>query len=314
MIVERQVGAGKMGSSISAPSAPHWLWRMVAGTSAHRRARARAAAPGDPSDPDRHQPVSGSLLPGLALLPLRQLAVLGLLAGPAGGRKLQLHRPRALRSHHVAPPSIGEPPPAPAGLSGDIFIDRRMAFVQTSQWFYNVPPGDPFGSQAPLFYGPIQQGKDGWNAAFFCGSNAVLRREALMELGLVHYVHELNLKVNRVLVAADSILRQAEKQLSRSARGTAFAAVREMRAAASRARRDTVAGRRIQPGDRGLPFCPGNPTTCAETCGVEALPEGGFGLRAATAAVDRLQHRRTRGMSVWLISKNLPPSAGGPAA
>ncbi len=32
------------------------------------------------------------------------------------------------------------------------FGDPKVAFVQTPQWFYNVPPGDPFGSQAPLFY------------------------------------------------------------------------------------------------------------------------------------------------------------------
>ncbi|MBC7402581.1 MAG: glycosyltransferase, partial [Microbacteriaceae bacterium] len=59
------------------------------------------------------------------------------------------------------------------------FDDERVALVQTPQLFGNVPMGDPLGSQAPLFYGPIQQGKDGWNAAFFCGSNALLRREAL---------------------------------------------------------------------------------------------------------------------------------------
>ena len=63
----------------------------------------------------------------------------------------------------------------------------KVAFVQTPQYFYNVPQDDPFGSQAPLFYGPIQQGKDGWNAAFFCGSNAILRREALFQLGLLTY-------------------------------------------------------------------------------------------------------------------------------
>ena len=62
--------------------------------------------------------------------------------------------------------------------------------MQTPQWFSNVTDSDPLGSQAPLFYGPIQQGKDGWNAAFFCGSNAVLRREALMQLGIVGYVRE----------------------------------------------------------------------------------------------------------------------------
>ena len=65
------------------------------------------------------------------------------------------------------------------------FNNRRVALVQTPQYFSNVPADDPLGSQAPLFYGPIQQGKDGWNAAFFCGSNAILRREALMQLGLV---------------------------------------------------------------------------------------------------------------------------------
>ena len=47
------------------------------------------------------------------------------------------------------------------------FNDRKVALVQTPQYFSNVPADDPLGSQAPLFYGPIQQGKDGWNAAFF---------------------------------------------------------------------------------------------------------------------------------------------------
>ncbi|MGV9481754.1 glycosyltransferase family 2 protein [Gordonia aichiensis] len=64
------------------------------------------------------------------------------------------------------------------------FDDENVAFVQTPQYFWNVPDDDPLGSQAQLFYGPIQQGKDGWGAAFFCGSNAALRREALMVLGL----------------------------------------------------------------------------------------------------------------------------------
>ncbi len=70
------------------------------------------------------------------------------------------------------------------------FRDPELAFVQTPQHFYNLPPGDPFGNDAPLFYGPIMQGKDGWNAAFFCGSNAVLRREALLQLGVTEYVRE----------------------------------------------------------------------------------------------------------------------------
>ena len=68
------------------------------------------------------------------------------------------------------------------------FNDPQVAFVQTPQEFYNLFPDDPFGCDAPLFYGPIMQGKDSWNAAFFCGSNGVLRREALMLLGLTDFV------------------------------------------------------------------------------------------------------------------------------
>jgi cellulose synthase (UDP-forming) len=92
------------------------------------------------------------------------------------------------------------------------FRDPKVAFVQTPQPFYNVPDGDPFGSHAPLFYGPIQQGKDGWNAAFFCGSNAVLRREALMYIGITNYVRELERRVRRALGTADYMLKRAERQ------------------------------------------------------------------------------------------------------
>src|SRR5215208_5397932 len=91
--------------------------------------------------------------------------------------------------------------------------DPKVAFVQTTQYFYNVPDSDPFGCQAPLFYGPIQQGKDGWNAAFFCGSNAVLRREALMQIGIARYAWELERKVKRALSTADRMLRVARAQV-----------------------------------------------------------------------------------------------------
>ncbi|RBP65708.1 cellulose synthase (UDP-forming) [Brevibacterium sanguinis] len=84
--------------------------------------------------------------------------------------------------------------------------DDQVALVQTPQWFSNVDEADPLGSQAPLFYGPIQQGKDGWNAAFFCGSNAVLRREALMQLGIVGYVREVSDSTLMALRASHSLL------------------------------------------------------------------------------------------------------------
>lgn len=92
------------------------------------------------------------------------------------------------------------------------FSKRTVALVQTPQEFVNVPDHDPLGSQAPLFYGPIQQGKDGWNAAFFCGSNAILRREALMQLGISRYVVELEQAVSAALAGATRVLRQARRR------------------------------------------------------------------------------------------------------
>ncbi|WP_445633029.1 Cellulose synthase [Nostoc sp. DSM 114161] len=67
---------------------------------------------------------------------------------------------------------------------------NQIAFVQTRQDFYNIPSGDPFGHRANLFYGPLQQGKDGMNAAFYTGTNALLRREALISVGLQYFADE----------------------------------------------------------------------------------------------------------------------------
>jgi cellulose synthase (UDP-forming) len=89
------------------------------------------------------------------------------------------------------------------------FTDDRVALVQTPQVFTNVPLNDPLGSQAPLFYGPIQQGKDGWNSAFFCGSNAILRRDALMQLGIIGYVEELDSSIRATLRTAARVVRRA---------------------------------------------------------------------------------------------------------
>ncbi len=93
------------------------------------------------------------------------------------------------------------------------FTNEKMALVQTPQVFVNVPDSDPLGSQAPLFYGPIQQGKDGWNAAFFCGSNALIRREALMQLGVTRYVTEIELSLHKALRTSDRVIAKARKNL-----------------------------------------------------------------------------------------------------
>jgi cellulose synthase (UDP-forming) len=71
------------------------------------------------------------------------------------------------------------------------FADPRVALVQTPQDFSNVASfehagprdGDePFHEQA-LFYRLIQPGKNRWNAAFWCGTGAVVRASALREVG-----------------------------------------------------------------------------------------------------------------------------------
>jgi len=71
------------------------------------------------------------------------------------------------------------------------FLDPSIAFVQTPQDFYNVDSFQHRGSsgtreawhEQTLFYRVIQAGKDRWNATFFCGSCAVIRRTALEDIG-----------------------------------------------------------------------------------------------------------------------------------
>jgi cellulose synthase (UDP-forming) len=115
------------------------------------------------------------------------------------------------------------------------FHDPRLALVQTPQYFVNVPFSDPLGSQAPLFYGPIQQGKDGWNAAYFCGSNAILRREALMQLGIAGYVRAVEEGVKRTLYAARKIIRRAKSHVGRD-QPAALAALNDVERAVKDAR------------------------------------------------------------------------------
>jgi len=64
--------------------------------------------------------------------------------------------------------------------------DARLFLVQTPHFFLNPDPlernlrtFEEMPSENEMFYGVIQRGLDRWNAAFFCGSAALLRREAL---------------------------------------------------------------------------------------------------------------------------------------
>jgi cellulose synthase (UDP-forming) len=68
--------------------------------------------------------------------------------------------------------------------------DPRLAVMQTPHHFYSPDPFERnlgqfrvIPNEGELFYGIVQDGNDFWNSAFFCGSCAVLRREALDQIG-----------------------------------------------------------------------------------------------------------------------------------
>jgi cellulose synthase (UDP-forming) len=68
--------------------------------------------------------------------------------------------------------------------------DARLSLVQTPHHFYSPDPfernlraGTTVPNEGQLFYGLIQDGNDLWNASFFCGSCAVIRRTAVESIG-----------------------------------------------------------------------------------------------------------------------------------
>jgi cellulose synthase (UDP-forming)/cellulose synthase operon protein B len=68
--------------------------------------------------------------------------------------------------------------------------DRRLAMVQTPHHFYSADPFErnleqfrKIPNEGELFHRLVQDGNDLWNASFFCGSCAVLRRTALRQIG-----------------------------------------------------------------------------------------------------------------------------------
>jgi cellulose synthase (UDP-forming) len=68
--------------------------------------------------------------------------------------------------------------------------DDKLAMIQTPHHFYSPDPFErnlgqfrTIPNEGELFYGVVQDGNDFWNATFFCGSCAVLRRSALDEIG-----------------------------------------------------------------------------------------------------------------------------------
>jgi cellulose synthase (UDP-forming) len=68
--------------------------------------------------------------------------------------------------------------------------DPRLSMLQTPHHFFSADPFEKnlgtfrkVPNEGELFYGLVQDGNDLWNATFFCGSCAVLRRSMVEEIG-----------------------------------------------------------------------------------------------------------------------------------
>ena len=73
---------------------------------------------------------------------------------------------------------------------GWFFKDPKLAMIQTPHHFFSPDPFEKnlntynvVPNEGVLFYGLVQDGNDLWNASFFCGSCAVLKRGPLLEVG-----------------------------------------------------------------------------------------------------------------------------------
>lgn len=73
---------------------------------------------------------------------------------------------------------------------GEFLADPQCSMVQTPHHFFSPDPFernyDTFlriPNEGSLFYGLVQDGNDFWNATFFCGSCAVIKRAPLEEIG-----------------------------------------------------------------------------------------------------------------------------------
>nr|WP_259651481.1 UDP-forming cellulose synthase catalytic subunit [Pseudomonas sp. NCCP-436] len=68
--------------------------------------------------------------------------------------------------------------------------DPKLALLQTPHFFFSPDPFEKnlntfrsVPNEGELFYGLVQDGNDLWNATFFCGSCAIIRRAPLEEVG-----------------------------------------------------------------------------------------------------------------------------------
>jgi cellulose synthase (UDP-forming) len=113
------------------------------------------------------------------------------------------------------------------------FRDPDVAWIQTPQWFFDLPQGralpdwlgkyagtpgrwlgrvvekvagpmrigyDPFVSEPQMFYDLIRRRRNAANAAFCCGAASIHRREAVMQAALRAYATEIDTEVKKLSV------------------------------------------------------------------------------------------------------------------
>jgi len=111
------------------------------------------------------------------------------------------------------------------------FKDPSVAWVQTPQWFFDIPEGkpldkvlekyfskpgsifgkgiqkligsiqigrDPFVNDPKMFYDIIQRRRNWCNASFCCGAGSIHRREAVMEAALKSYAEQLDTDIESI--------------------------------------------------------------------------------------------------------------------
>lgn len=111
------------------------------------------------------------------------------------------------------------------------FRDPDVAWVQTPQWFYDLPEGrslaaalgrrfgrpgtglgraverlfgpvrlgaDPFANDPQMFYDVLQRRRNWANASFCCGAGSLHRREAVMQVALRQFAHQVEDAVTAV--------------------------------------------------------------------------------------------------------------------
>ncbi len=123
------------------------------------------------------------------------------------------------------------------------FRDPDVAWVQTPQWFFDIPAGrsldaiwaekagflgkyaakslqavvgpitlgkDPFDNDPKMFYDVIQRRRNAFNASFCCGAGSIHRREAVMEAALKAYANQISSSVDAIAsTVPDQELRSA---------------------------------------------------------------------------------------------------------